>query len=62
MAKSPLERAARALCSLAGTPENTTFDVFAAGGEQISTEGFKLGAQVAACTWDRMTGAILEGK
>lgn len=87
MAKSPLERAARALCSLAGNPENTTFEgkpmwqsylpqaravllavkdsganVSAVGGEQISTEGFKLGAQVAACTWDRMIGAILEGK
>ncbi|WP_146032556.1 hypothetical protein [Sphingobium sp. SA916] len=87
MAKSPLERAARALCSFKGLPENSTFEgkpmwqsflpeartvlhavkdpgavVSAAGGEQNSTEGVKIGAQVASMTWDRMIGAILEGK
>ncbi|WP_176590716.1 hypothetical protein [Sphingobium sp. EM0848] len=87
MVKSPLERAARALCSLEGNPENATFEgrpmwqsylpqacavllavrdpgaeVSAAGGEQISTEGFKIGAQIAGWTWDRMIGAILESK
>lgn len=36
--------------------------VSAAGGEQNSTEGVKIGAQVAGLTWDRMIGAILEGQ
>lgn len=85
MAKSPLERAARALCSFDGHAENIKFEgepmwqsylpqaratieairdpgpaALAAGGEQISTEGVKIGAQVAGSTWNRMLGAILE--
>ena len=37
-------------------------DVANAGGEQISTEGFKVGTQIAGWIWDRMIGAILESK
>lgn len=37
-------------------------DLSAAGGEQISIEGVKIGAQIAGWTCDRMIGAILERK